>query len=204
MLILSPGTGPTDFNIRFAKLLIESNFDRMPAEFEDGLLSLFSTLEVLGIRITLGKPPGQRDRAWARMHMLTVDPENFGKIGVLFYNLQKGAEADPAFRNAFGKSKAQIEADVDRYLAAGNFPTATPSPRPMSVERDFPEQPMTPEDMKQKLATVIRDRELQAEYKALVVKGDAASLARAIGNFPEASRTPLPVGSPRNRSTQAD
>ena len=74
MIILSPGTGPTDFNYRFAKLLIESNIDRMPAEFESGLLSLFSTLEVNGIRVTLGKPPAERDRAWARMHLLTVNP----------------------------------------------------------------------------------------------------------------------------------
>ena len=162
----------------------------MPAEFEQGLLSLFSTLEVSGIRVTLGKPPAQRDRAWARMHLLTVDPENFGKVGVLFYNLQKGAEEDPAFRNAFGKSKAQIEAEVDRYLAAGNFPTASPSPRPLSVDRDFPDHPVAPEDMQQKLAMITSERGQQSEYDALIAKAkddinDPKALERAIEIAPK-------------------
>jgi tetratricopeptide (TPR) repeat protein len=181
-MFLSPNTQPAVFQARLAKLLIESNTDRMPAELERGLIALFSTAEVTGIRLTLGKPvpPAERDKAWARMHLLAVDPESFGKLRVLFYNLSKGAEEDPAYRNAFGKSKAEIEREVDRYLAAGNFPTSEAPSRPMSVERDFPEKPVAADEMEQKLAAVKRERELLAEYDTLLAKADTASLERAI------------------------
>jgi len=181
-LFLSPSTRPALFQARLAKLLIESNSDRMPAELERGLIALFSTAEVTGIRLTLGKPvpAGERDKAWARMHLLAVDPETFGKLRVLFYNLSKGADEDPAYRNAFGKGKAEIDGQVDRYLAAGNFPAVEAPSRPMSVDRDFPEKPVASEDIAQKLAAIKRERELLAEYEALLKKGDTASLERAI------------------------
>lgn len=135
----------------------------------------------------MGKPvpAAERDRAWARMHLLAVDPETFGKLRVLFYNLGKGAEEDPAYRNAFGKSKAEIEREADRYLAAGNFPTSEAPSRPMSVERDFPETPVAADEMKNKLAAVKRERELLAEYAALLAKADTASLERAIEIAPK-------------------
>jgi hypothetical protein len=116
--IIMTTDGPSeDFQRRLAKLLIESNTDRMPGDLERGLIALFSTLEVTGIRITVGKPviAAQRNTDWARMHLLAVDPQYYGKLPILFYNLQKGAEDDPAFRNAFGKSKSEIEAEVERY-----------------------------------------------------------------------------------------
>src|SRR5881296_1491100 len=55
-LVLSSDATPADFQQRLARLLIESNTDRMPADLERGLVALFSNLEVSGIRITLGKP----------------------------------------------------------------------------------------------------------------------------------------------------
>src|SRR5229473_621253 len=73
--IIMTTDGPSeDFQRRLAKLLIESNTDRMPGDLERGLIALFSTLEVTGIRISLGKPipPARRDKDWARMHLLTV------------------------------------------------------------------------------------------------------------------------------------
>jgi hypothetical protein len=51
-----PTDSPEDSQRRLAKLLIESNTDRMPGDLERGLIALFSTLEVTGIRITVGKP----------------------------------------------------------------------------------------------------------------------------------------------------
>jgi len=186
-LVLSVDAIPEDFQQRLAKLLIESNTDRMPADLERGLIALFSNLEVSGIRITLGKPvpAALRDKDWARAHMLTVDPQYYGKLRVLFYNLQKGAEDDPAYRNAFGKGKAEIEAEVEKYLAAGNFPTSSPSSRPMSAERDFPPKPLEPHDVPQKLAAILKDQELLAEYQGLLAKarsepGNIQALERAI------------------------
>jgi len=171
-IFLTPDGLSEDFQSRLAKLLIESNIDRMPADLESGLISLFSTLEVTGIRITVGKPvaPAARDKNWARMHLLTVDPQYYGRLPVLFYNLQKGSEDDPAYRNAFGKSKAEIEAEVARYMAAGNFSTASLSSRPMSAEHDFPDKPVEADLMRDKLAGILRDREAFAKYQALLAK----------------------------------
>jgi len=171
--IIMTTDGPSeDFQRRLAKLLIESNTDRMPEDLERGLIALFSTLEVTGIRITVGKPVAavERNTDWARMHLLTVDPQFYGKLPILFYNLQKGAEDDPAYRNAFGKSKAEIEAEVERYRAAGNFSTTSLSSRPMSAEHDFPDKPVEPDLMRDKLAGVLHEQEFLAKYQALLAK----------------------------------
>src|SRR5229473_6751212 len=180
--------GPSkDFQRRLAKLLIESNTDRMPGDLERGLIALFGTLEVTGIRISLGKPaqPAQRDKDWARIHMLVADPQYYGKLGVLFYNLQKGADDDPAYRNAFGKSKAEIEAEAARYLAAGNFPTASLPSRTMSADHDYPDKPVEPGAIQEKLTVLLHDQDLLAEYQALLAKarsdpGETQALRKAI------------------------
>ena len=111
----------------------------MPVAFERGLISFFSTFEVNGIRITVGKPPAKPDLDWARIHMMVADPDYYGKIRVLLYNLRHGVADDPAYRNAFGKSVAEVEAATKKHFAAGNFQTTSISSRPMS-EADFPER----------------------------------------------------------------
>jgi hypothetical protein len=174
-ILLASDTLTENFERRYAKLLIESNTDRMPGDLERGLITLFSTLDVTGIRITVGKPPAAQERNldWARIHMLTVDPEYYGKLPVLFYNLQKGADDDPAYQNAFGKSKAQVDAEAARYLAAGQFRTVLLPSRPMSAEHDFPDKPMEGDLMEGKLAGLRRDREEYQEYQALLAKARA-------------------------------
>jgi tetratricopeptide (TPR) repeat protein len=176
--IIMATDGPSeDFQRRLAKLLIESNTDRMPGDLERGLIALFSTLEVTGIRITVGKPvnAAERDIDWARMHLLTVDPQYYGKLPILFYNLQKGAEDDPAYRNAFGKSKSEIEAEVERYKTAGNFSTTSLSSRPMSAEHDFPDKPVESDLMRDKLAGVLHEQEFLARYQGLLAKARSDS-----------------------------
>jgi tetratricopeptide (TPR) repeat protein len=176
--IIMTTDGPSEeFQRRLAKLLIESNTDRMPGDLERGLIALFSTLEVTGIRITVGKPvnTAERNTDWARMHLLTVDPQYYGKLPILFYNLQKGAEDDPAYRNAFGKSKAEIEAEVERYKAAGNFSTTSLSSRPMSAEHEFPDKPVESDLMRDKLAGVLHEQEFLAKYQALLAKARSDS-----------------------------
>jgi len=184
-ILLSSDTLSEDFERRFATLLLESNTDRMPGDLERGLISLFSTLDVTGIRITVGRPVAapERNLDWARIHMLTVDPEYYGRLAVLFYNLQKGADDDPAYQNAFGKSKAQVDAEAARYLAAGHFVTATLPSRAMSAEHDFPDKPVEGELMQRKLAGIRGDRETLREYEALLAKarsGKSAVATRAL------------------------
>ena len=45
-------------------------------------------------------PAGERNLDWARMHMLTVLPDYYGKLRVAVHNLEQGVEAEPALRNA--------------------------------------------------------------------------------------------------------
>ena len=122
-----------------ARLFLKSNTTQMPAAFERGLIAFFSTFEVNGIRITAGKPPAKPDLDWARIHLMVADPEYYGKIRVLLYNLRHGVADDPAYRNAFGKSAAEVEAAAKKHFAAGNFQTTSLPSRPMS-EADFPER----------------------------------------------------------------
>src|SRR5260370_31031693 len=92
-----------------ARLFLKSNTAQMPAAFERGLISFFSTFEVNGIRITAGKPPAKPDLDWARIHLMVVDPDYYGKIRVLLYNLRHRVPQDPAYRNPFCNSPANAE-----------------------------------------------------------------------------------------------
>jgi hypothetical protein len=149
------------------RLFLDSNTNRMPAAFEHGLIEFFSTLQVTGIRITAGTPPPQPDLDWARIHLLVADPEYYGKLRVLLYNLRKGVADDPAYRNAFGKSAAEIEAQTKAHFAAGNFPTTTLSSRPMSPN-DFAERQTSDSEARLARADLLVGSQSAAEYEALL------------------------------------
>lgn len=149
------------------RLFLDSNTGRMPASFEHGLIEFFSTFEVNGIRITAGAPPAKPDFDWARIHLLVVDPEYYGKLRVLLYNLRKGVDADPAYRNAFGKSATEIDAQAHQHLAAGNFQTTSLSSRPLS-EHDFVERQVSETDARLARADLLAGSQSAAEYEALI------------------------------------
>src|SRR5205085_11558893 len=146
---------------------LQSNSAQMPPAFERGLVEFFSTFEVAGIRITAGTLPAKPDLDWARIHLLVVDPEYFGKLRVLLYNLRKGVAEDPAYRNAFGKPAAEVEAHAKHHLAAGNFQTTSLSSRAMS-ERDFPERAVSETDARLARADLLAGSQSAAEYETLV------------------------------------
>jgi tetratricopeptide (TPR) repeat protein len=149
------------------RLLLNSNTNRMPATFEHGLTEFFSTFQVTGIHITVGAPPQKPDLDWARVHLLVVAPENFGKLRILLYNLRKGVDDDPAYRNAFGKSAAEIEAAARQHFAAGNFQTSTIASRPMAPD-DFHEKPISDTDMRLARADLLAGTQSAAEYQSLL------------------------------------
>jgi tetratricopeptide (TPR) repeat protein len=135
---------PRDWLRECIRILIESNARRMPAGIESGLADFYSTATAAGTRITLGQPPPPENRTagWAQIHLLVVDPAYYGKLRVLLYNLQQGADPAPAYRNAFGKTPAQIEKEAAAHLAAGKFDTVLIGGRPLDPRRDFfPEKP---------------------------------------------------------------
>jgi tetratricopeptide (TPR) repeat protein len=149
------------------RLLLNSNINRMPAAFEHGLVEFFSTFEVAGIHITVGAPPAQPDLDWARVHLLVVAPEYFGKLRILLYNLRKGVDDDPAYHNAFGKSAADIEAQAKRHFAARNFETTTISSLPMAPG-DFHEKPISDTDMRLARADLLAGEQSAGEYRGLL------------------------------------
>jgi tetratricopeptide (TPR) repeat protein len=162
--------GPAIFG-ELTRLFLNANTNRMPAAFERGLVAFCSTLQVTGIRITAGTPPALAGAApdldWARIHLLVVDPEYYGKLRVLLYNLRKGVEPDAAYRNAFGKSAAEIEAQAKAHLAAGNFTTTTLSSQPLSPN-DFTERPVSESDARLARADLLAGGQSAAEYEALI------------------------------------
>ncbi len=124
---------------QLAKLLIERSVGKLPDDYERGLETFFSTLNVAGAKVTWGAlPPAQdRTRDWARIHMLATTPEYAGRMRVLFFNLQRGIPADAAWPNAYGKPAAEMEREVDAYFHAGKFGTADGPSTALSPDRDF-------------------------------------------------------------------
>jgi hypothetical protein len=151
------------------RLFLHSNTARMPAAFEHGLVEFFSGLQVNGIRIT-AVPPDNPDLDWARIHMLAVGPEFYGKIRVLLYNLRKGVDEGAAYRNAFGKSPADIERQAKEHFAARNFQTASLPSLPMA-ESDFPERPVSDSDARLARADLLAGEQSAAEYQKLIRDG---------------------------------
>ncbi|HWB83016.1 MAG TPA: hypothetical protein VG675_02665 [Bryobacteraceae bacterium] len=149
------------------RLFLESNTKRMPAHFEHGLIELFSTFQITGIHITVGEPPPNPDLDWARVHLLASDPQYYGRLRVLLYNLRQGVDQSAAYQNAFGKSPAEIEAQAKTHLAAGNFQLAVISSRPLT-ERDFREKAVSDSDVRLSRADLLAGAQSAAEYKALI------------------------------------
>ena len=148
------------------RLLLETNVARMPAEWEHGVEDLFSTLEVNGIQITLGKPIAQPNKDWARAHLIATSMDYYGKMRVILYNLRHGVPPDAAYRNALGKDPAELEQEVDRYFAAGKFPTTSVSPRALSVN-DFREQDVEPAAARLVLADLLLP-DARAAYEGMI------------------------------------
>ncbi|HEX8983878.1 MAG TPA: hypothetical protein VF767_00545 [Bryobacteraceae bacterium] len=121
------------------RLLLDSNAGRMPYGIEAGLVSFYSTAQAAGTKVTLGTPPPESERNldWARVYLLVTDPAYAGRLKVLLFNLQRGADPEPAFRNAFSKSAAEVEKQAEAVLAAGRFETVTVGGRPLNPARDF-------------------------------------------------------------------
>ena len=149
------------------RLFLKSNTTQMPPAFERGLIAFFSTFEVNGIRITAGKPPAKPDLDWARIHLMVADPDYYGKIRVLLYTLRHGVADDPAYRNAFGKSAAEMEAASRQHFAAGNFQTTRLPSRPMA-EGDFPERQVSATEIALARADLLMGAPSAAEYRKLL------------------------------------
>ena len=140
-IISAPESGvfSTAFRKQLARMLLEANTNRMPESVENGLIALFSTLDVEGTHITLGLavPPPERNRDWARMHLLTVKPDYAGRTRVFINNLEQGGDFELAYRNAYQKTQAEIEKQIDAYMQSSNFGATLVSAKPLNANRDI-------------------------------------------------------------------
>ncbi len=135
---------PPQMQKQLARMLLDQNANRMPEPIEKGLTELFSTLEISGTHLTLGTPPpvSERSRDWARMHLLMVDPAYSGRTRVMIADLGQSPDMDAADHNAFEKTPAQIEKQVDEYMKAANYGTTDVFGRSLNPMRDFHPQPL--------------------------------------------------------------
>jgi len=129
--------GVEDHLADLARLLIDQNTSRVPPFIEQGLIDVFSTLQVNGTHITIGAPPAKRTRDWARMHLLLCNPDFAGRSRVMISNLEQGSDLAVAYRNAYQKSAAEIEKLVDAEMASGSPGTNTISALALDPKRDF-------------------------------------------------------------------
>jgi len=167
-IVLTAGQAiPNEMFARLTQLFLNANTARMPARIERGLAELFSTIQVSGIRITLGEPPQHPDLDWALVHLVTVDPEYYGNLRVLTYNLRNGVDEGVAFRNAFNKTPEQITHQAQAQLAAGAFQVTTISALPISP-MDFPERSVEPAAAQLAIADLLLGDSSRAIYRDLL------------------------------------
>ena len=184
-----------DIYRELTRLFLRANTSQMRPQFEHGLEEFFSTFAVKGIHITVGAPPPSTDLDWARVHLLVVDPEYYGRIRILLYNLRQGVDDDPAYRNAFGKTPAQVEEAARQHFLDHDVRTSSIDSRPLS-EKDFPERPIASADVRLARADLLAGDASAAEYESLLrdhVKIPEAEeglglLALRAGNGDEARR----------------
>jgi len=138
---------PLDFAAGIVRILLRDNTAALPQSIEYGLIALFSTLEVKGLRVTLGAPPppAGRNLDWARLQMLATSPDYSGRLRVMLGNLARGAELAPSALNAFNKPIEAIDQEAAAYLAKGIFQTIAVSARPIDAERDYYPRRVPPE-----------------------------------------------------------
>ncbi len=154
-----------------ARLLLENNSGRMPVPIEQGIADVLSTIQVNGTHVLLGAPPpaNQRSRDWARMQLFVTNPDYYAKLRILVYNLQKGVDEDAAYANAFGKTRAEIEKEVNQHVAGGSFQTAPVDGRALDVQRDYKdEKPLLTAEVQLALADLLLDNRSRVAYQALI------------------------------------
>jgi hypothetical protein len=122
-----------------ARILLDANTQRLPADVESGLPALFSTLEAHGSRVTWGGAPTHPDLAWARMQLFATKFEYTLSFHIFLAALRSGTDMRAAERNAFGKDPEALEREVAANLAAGNWQPVPVSGRPLDPKRDFGE-----------------------------------------------------------------
>jgi hypothetical protein len=184
---------PHDLLRAITQRLIEDNSSRLPQDIETALDDLMATIQVTGAtKVTLGTPPGvgelggDRFRVWAKLQMLTTQPEYAGKLRVYLNNLQQGGEEDAATRNAFDVTAAKLNERAEAYFRAGKFQAAPVNGRPIAPNRDYIEKEIPKLDVQALFAELdAKGRTFSAgSPRALLAENTLQSLDAAASSNP--------------------
>ena len=143
-----PNEQPLDANFRraAARIFLDANTKRYPANIDRGLEQLLTALDVNGTHVSLGAPPvDQRTPDWARVHLLVTDPAFSGRMRVYLSNLEQGGEEATACRNAFEKPLDEFNKAVAAHKAKASYEWKPLTSRPINLDRDFYAKSLTPE-----------------------------------------------------------
>ena len=172
--VIAPGqdVGP-QWRRQCARILLNDNTGRMPAGFEQAVMSLLSTLDLKGTRLSIGAPPPTEERTkdWARLQFFLTNPEYTLRSRVLLSNLARGADYDVASKNAFEKPARELDKLVEAHMAGGKF-EAAPFPGKPLAPADFTVREAESYDGRIALADVLLSdpklaAQAEAAYKAL-------------------------------------
>lgn len=181
--ITESGSFSRDSLKELARILLYDNTNRLPKPIEDGIIELVSTVQIDGVRITLGAPVPEAERSpgWALMHLVTVKPDYAGRSRVMISNLEQTNDFEAACHNAFEKSAAQIQQEADGDLKSGNFATTMISGRALSMTRDFKPVQLQPDEARIANADLLlasgHASEAAVAYKALQNAAGSEGLA---------------------------
>lgn len=159
---------PAEAYAALTRMFLDVNTSRMPVAIERGLVEFFSRFDEAGAH-WMAAPPPRPDLDWARVHLLMSDASYGGKLSVLLFNLRQGVAEEDAYRNAFGKSKAEMEAAAERHLAAGGF-AAVPLQGFSLGAKDLAEKPVSDAEARLVRADLL-DNSSVAEYRDLMNSG---------------------------------
>lgn len=122
-----------------ARILLDGNTPRLPADAESGLLQLLSSLNAHGSHVTWGGPVPHPDLAWARMQLFATKFEYSASFHVFVTSLRNGSSIRVAERNAFNGDPDQLEKEAAANLASGHWQSVPVSGRPLDPKRDLGE-----------------------------------------------------------------
>jgi len=171
-----------------ARMLIDENAGVMPDATETALCDLFSTIKVVGPKVSVGAPlpageiSGDRLHEWAKLELLVTKPEYGSKVRVYLNNLQGGGDLGMATRNAFQMTPAALNALVDDYVRAGQFEPGSMSGEALNRDRDFIEKLMEKPAVDALLAELAADGKSfpPDSPRGLLAQGTMASYELAI------------------------
>ena len=165
------GQLPVSLLRTLTRKLLDENFAAMPAAMETALISFFSTVQSSAVHVTWGGPPpvAERTREWAFLARIVTQPDTTGRAHIYLHNLARGMESPAAIRS-MGEDPAKLNADVDRFFAAGVFTPARAPNRPLNPDRDFNTTVLTTDEGELARADLL-GKDAMTRYEGLLKAG---------------------------------